>query len=115
MTLISCSTVRETSSGLKVKGNSTSYIFKDNSIVEGYVYSRLDSIFLEYANITIDKKRRIGTTSNEKGYFQINVDSGKYSIECFKIGHSPEIIKNIKIDKGYRKIILFELGADIIY
>jgi hypothetical protein len=120
LVIFSCSTIRENSNGLSIKEKITVQKFPDRSlgeksIIEGIVYSRMDSVFLEYANITIDRKSRIGTTSNQKGYFEKEIDPGNYLVECFYIGHNLAKTKEIKVQRGNRIFIIFELGTDIIY
>jgi hypothetical protein len=106
----------KTSSREKIKGKITVKIFKDNSlknksILEGFVYSRHDGMFIEFANISIDKELKIGTTSNKDGFFQSEINAGTYSIECSSVGHTTEKLKEIKVENGQRLLIIFELGT----
>jgi len=116
---VSCSPVRQTASGLKIKGLTTVKVFKDKSlkdksIVQGYVYSRLDSCFLDHANILIDREAKVGVVSDSNGFFNYSINPGLYTIECDFIGHVKEK-RQIEIKKGQRVLIIFELGTNLIY
>jgi len=87
----------------------------NTAVIQGIVYSRLDSTMLEHTNIIIDKKLRIGATTDENGYFKKVVEPGLYSIRCNHIGHSDLNTKKLQVRKGDRNFLIFELGADLIY
>ncbi|WP_296622331.1 carboxypeptidase-like regulatory domain-containing protein [Marivirga sp.] len=73
---------------------------QDQIHLEGRVLSKTDSTPIFNAHIFL-KNTRLGTSTNEQGYFQFNY-SDKYKeksllISC--IGYSPEIIKETEKDK----------------
>ena len=120
MLILSCSVEKINSSGIKIKSNYSIKIYNDISLtdkasVQGFVYSKYEKCFLEYANITIDKKDKIGVQSSKDGFFKCDINPGEYKIECFYVGTPAIETKPFKINKGQRAIIIFELGVDLIY
>ena len=117
--IFSCSAVKHSSTGLKIKGTSKTYKYFDKNlngraVVQGFVYSRMDSTSSTNATITIDFQKKIGAISNENGFFSTELDPGTYEIECFSLGHTPQS-KKLNIKENERIVILFELGTDLIY
>ena len=118
--LFSCSPIKQTAYELKIKGKTTIKVFDDislksKSIVQGFVYSRFDSCFLDHANITVDRQAKIGVVSDSSGFFDREIDPGFYTIECDYVGHVAEKTRRIEIKSGQRLMIIFELGTDLIY
>lgn len=66
------------------------------SYIEGYVSDEKDHI--PYANIQL-KGSQIGTSSDAKGYFKLEIPEGNHTIIVSALGYH-KFIKNISIEKG---------------
>ncbi|WP_341292736.1 carboxypeptidase-like regulatory domain-containing protein [Catalinimonas locisalis] len=121
MITIGCSPIKQTSSGYSIKGESKvisrliNNELEDTATIEGYIYSRLDSTFLKGANILVDERNKIGTTSDESGHFSIKIKPGVYDLKVDYIGHQGEKLERINIKDQDHILVLFELGTSVIY
>ena len=116
--ICSCGSARKNHSVIKIEGNTSVKLYQDNAlndkaIIQGFVYSRVDSSFLVNAAIIIDMEREIGTMTDVNGFFIIEVQPDKYSIVCQYLGHDRETTPELEIANGQRIIVLFELGTTI--
>ena len=114
--MTTCSTIRTNSNGkgkTEVVTRLTNNKLTSKSAISGYVYSRLDSTFLQSANIIISDTQ--GTQTAKNGQFYYELEPGEYSIKCQSVGHTGEQIKSLIIKEKEHIIILFELGTEVIY
>ena len=82
--------------------------------ISGQIIDSVNSNGIEYATITlfdqVSGKITNGTTSNEKGYFELtNVPNGKYYYSIYFIGYKTPDRQSIEINQNKQQIVLGQI------
>lgn len=116
--LSNCGVVRTTKTGYRIKGEVSRTILTDEQLngkckISGLVYSRNDSSFLSAANIIVNENS--GTTSNQRGEFELDLSPGTFNIRTTYVGHDELTIAELELLPNQHAILIFQLGTTAIY
>ncbi|CAN5603897.1 hypothetical protein BH20ACI4_BH20ACI4_31600 [soil metagenome] len=89
---------------LKSKGTNEKAIYEELAIIKGIVKDSNGGV-ISSTKVTLkdEKGNRIETITNENGYFDLTVQSGKYSLDFIgTAGFAPKSVENFELKKGYQ-------------
>jgi Carboxypeptidase regulatory-like domain len=89
---------------LKAKNSEKPTIFEELAILKGSVKDANGAV-IPKVQIALknDREKVVETFSNDNGYFDFMVHSGKYKLEFNEVpGFAPKIIENFELSKGYK-------------
>lgn len=81
--------------------------------IMGYVIDRISGDFLS-AEVIFDEEIKLGKIANEKGFFECEVEPGKYKIQVQHVGFTTLFTKEIEIRPNTMTEMYFYLGTSII-
>lgn len=89
---------------LKANGAGKAAIFEELAIIEGIVKDTNGAVIPNAKVILTDEKgKRTETFTNENGYYDFVIQSGKYSLEFIGTsGFEPKKYKDFELFKGYK-------------
>lgn len=91
---------------LKAKESKKPAIFEELAVLRGSVKSENGETIPRVKITLTDEQGKISETlSNDNGYFDFIIDSGKYKLEFNGVaGFVPKIIENLELSKGYKNL-----------